>query len=147
MDEILVQADELSRHSFGHHTIRAIVEHGTSDQRHSVACALYKELFRNANHRNASLVVEKALEFCSTEDQMAIAAPLLQSPASLKALAENQFGCYVVKAVLRMQGEPAVRAQEYLQELAACGDLQSSKCGQWPLREVKVAGHPAVAGA
>merc|ERR1712224_496880 len=95
---------ELCKHAFGNYVMEHILEFGLPDQRRDVARALHADVAMYAQDRHGSRIVEKALEVCSGEDQAAIADALLNSGA-LPSLAEDKFGCFVVKALLRMPSE------------------------------------------
>lgn len=136
INEVLTEVVELSRHNFGHHVIQSILEHGTQEQRCKIAVALRGDLLRNAKNRNASFIVERALAFCTTEDQQIMAAELLSNAENLPSLAENQFGCHVAKALLRLPGEHSRQALNHLQ--IASAQLQTSKYGRRLLAEFKL---------
>jgi len=136
INEVLTEVVELSRHNFGHHVIQSILEHGTQEQRGKIAGSLRGDLLRNAKNRNASFIVERALAFCIIEDQQIMAAELLSNADNLPSLAENQFGCHVAKALLRLPGEHSRQALNHLQ--IASAQLQTSKYGRRLLAEFKL---------
>mmetsp|Transcript_97585 Transcript_97585/g.173792 ORF Transcript_97585/g.173792 Transcript_97585/m.173792 type:complete len:515 (-) Transcript_97585:142-1686(-) len=119
VDEVLEQADDLCRHSFGHHAIQSILEHGLPRHQARIAASLCEDLRRNAKNRNASYVIEKALTYSSEEDRKAISSGLLSTPEEMAALAQNQFGAFVVRALLRLPGECGQEALEQLKLGAA----------------------------
>jgi len=127
VDEILIEASELCRHNFGHHVIQSILEHGLPAQKHKIAVELRADLTRNARNRNATYVIERALMYCSPEDQHTIATALLNQPSEFVALAQNQFGFHVVRAVVRMTGETSQTACVLLQ--CVMPQLQRCKYG------------------
>lgn len=135
IDEVLDDAVELCRSTYGHHVVNSILEHGSPGQRHTVAAALLRgDLVRNARSRHASYVIEKAFDFCGPEDRAALAEELLRNPEHLPLLAEGQFGSQVVKTLLRRRGEWAERATEQLRNSAV--QLQASKHGRRVLEEI-----------
>ncbi|CAE8601664.1 unnamed protein product, partial [Polarella glacialis] len=101
-DEALADCDELCRHSFARHVLQSVLEHGLPKQRACIAAALRNDLLRNARNRNASYVIERALTYCAPEDRDALCYELSGDPASdnIVSLAQNQFGCYVVRALM-----------------------------------------------
>eukprot|EP00440_Ansanella_granifera_P038017 gb/GFBE01041250.1/.p1 GENE.gb/GFBE01041250.1/~~gb/GFBE01041250.1/.p1 ORF type:complete len:467 (+),score=123.35 gb/GFBE01041250.1/:1-1401(+) len=119
IDEVLEQAEDLCRHSFGHHVVQSILEHGLSRQRARIAEALGQDVRRNAKNRNASYVIEKSLTYCSPEDCAALSSALLSSPEEIAALAQNQFGAFVVRSLLRQPGAGGEAALEQLKMGAA----------------------------
>jgi len=99
VSQVLEEAEDLCRHSFGHHVLQAALEHGNSSHRSRIAAALLSDLDSCAKHRNGSYLVEKALKFCCEEDQRALLERLVV-PSMLEDLALNQYGSFVAKAVL-----------------------------------------------
>merc|ERR1711979_40153 len=102
IDEILQEAGDLCRHNFGHHVIEAILENGDHQQLHSIAASLHFELQRSSLNRNAIYVFERALVFCADADKHSLAVSVLRKPQEFVTLAENQFGCNVARAVIRL---------------------------------------------
>mmetsp|Transcript_92680 Transcript_92680/g.167500 ORF Transcript_92680/g.167500 Transcript_92680/m.167500 type:complete len:440 (+) Transcript_92680:113-1432(+) len=103
VDEMLqvpTEALELCRHSFGHHVVQCILEHGLARHKELVVEVLRQDLLGNANHRSASYVVEAALSHCSIEDQHSLLAPLV-IPAVVAELAQSRYGCYVARTLLQ----------------------------------------------
>jgi hypothetical protein len=134
IDELIPEVAELSRHTFAHYVVEAILECGSADQKHEVACALRSDLMRSAKNRSATYVVEKALLCCDAHDREAIAAELFGSAEALLELVENQFGCHLAKALPRLQVH-FQQAQRYLPEAAPL--LQKSKYGRRVLQEYR----------
>lgn len=134
-DEVVKDVAELCRHSFGHHVIQSIVEHGTSQHRDSITAVLSQDIFHFAGHRSASYVVEKALVFGCFSAQQSMALELIGNVDLLLSLAENQFGCRVVAAVLRISSGVSQTAQVLLK--SAEDRLQLSKYGRRTLEDVK----------
>eukprot|EP00929_Paragymnodinium_shiwhaense_P104498 TRINITY_DN6896_c0_g1_i1.p1 TRINITY_DN6896_c0_g1~~TRINITY_DN6896_c0_g1_i1.p1 ORF type:complete len:592 (-),score=119.56 TRINITY_DN6896_c0_g1_i1:391-2166(-) len=137
VDEVLQECVDLCHHNFGHHVIQSILEHGLPQQRTQIAMALHAELPQVARNRNAAYVAERALMYCSPSDQKALASVLLSHPQALLALAENQFGFLVVRAMLRLTGDSARATQQILNQ--ARGRLRSNKYGSRLLDEMKAA--------
>jgi len=135
IDEVVKDASELCRHSFGHHVIQSIVEHGTSQHRESIIAVLFQDMFQLAGHRSASYVVEKALVFGCFSAQQSLALDLIGNVDHFLALAENQFGCRVIAAVLRISGGVSQMAQVLLKSSEE--RLQLSKYGRRILEDVK----------
>lgn len=164
-NEVLEEAFELCRHSFARHVLQSILEHGMTDQRDKVSKALRTDLLRNARNRNASYVIERAMTYCSGAERKALTAELLgmpspeeqgaRKPASgrwavrpgatssqgIVALAQNQFGSYVVRALLRQPSEASRTAIGQLR--AAASQLQRTKHGQRLLEELEPMGAAA----
>lgn len=134
VEEVLQEAAELSRHAFAHYVVEAILEFGNSEQTHEVSISLRMELLRNAKNRSATYVVEKALMFCDAHDQEAMVSELCGSTAAIVALVENQFGCHVAKALVRIPGQHFRCALPFFAE--ATPMLQKSKYGRRVLTEL-----------
>jgi len=128
-NEVLGGVGGLCRHSFGHYVIQSVLEHGTPEQRHTIAAALRAELTRSVQNRNACYVIENALSYCSAEDRQALVDGLISGgPGRLAALAQHQFGSHVVRALLRMPGEGSQLAVGQLR--TAASQLQATKYGR-----------------
>jgi hypothetical protein len=135
VEELLAEGAELARHTFGHYVIEMILQTGNAYQRRQICAALRVELMRNAKNRSATYVVEKALAICDEEDRRSMIQELFGSPESLVSLVENQFGCHVAKAFLKMQG---VFCHDIISLIdAAAPKLQKSKYGRRLLEELK----------
>eukprot|EP00811_Abedinium_folium_P034372 NODE_7258_length_1595_cov_6.322207.p1 GENE.NODE_7258_length_1595_cov_6.322207~~NODE_7258_length_1595_cov_6.322207.p1 ORF type:complete len:457 (+),score=116.85 NODE_7258_length_1595_cov_6.322207:129-1373(+) len=135
IDAIMQDGPALCRHTFGNYVIQQILEHGETEHRHQVADALLKD-DRNAKNRNASHVLEKALEQCPREDICALAESLLESDKKILELATHQFGCFIVRALLKTPSEFADRTREYLFPYTA--ELEKSRNGKKVLEALKV---------
>jgi hypothetical protein len=126
--ELLSCASDLARHTFGHHVIEMVLQMGNAFQRHEIFFALNSDLMRNAKNRNATYVVERALTSCDDEDRRVLVEELIGTPDALVSLVENQFGCYVAKALLKFPGE--IFHKMLSQTEAAAQELQKSKYGR-----------------
>jgi len=127
VDEILLEVRELSRHVFGHHVIKSVLEHGPSRQRVHVARSLCDNLMRHARNRHACYVLEASLTHFPAEGQRLICDELLRLPDKVVLLAQNQFGHHVVRALLRLSSEASQTAVHHLVE--ANGGLAFSRHG------------------
>jgi len=130
LDEVVAEVQELCRHTFGHHVIEAILEHGLPSQRRRVVAALLMDLARSVRNRNASRVVEKALNFCDKQDQDTLAEALLVGDGTEGGLAEltrNHFGKHVVRALVR---KPDWKDAVLRQLQLALPELQTSRSAQ-----------------
>jgi len=146
--EILAEAARLSWHSYGHHVVETILEHGGAEQRRQICAALRGgdgsaemesgggKLVRSARNRSASHVVEKALTFCCAEDRAALVEELLGSPDAVVALAQSHFGIHVATALLQLPGELPRTAKAYIAQNPAA--FQGTKHGRRLLEELGV---------
>merc|ERR1719183_827910 len=103
-------------------------------QRHNVCSTLSLDLMCNAKNRNASYVVESALNSCEDEVRHMLLQQLIGTPDSLVSLVENQFGCYVAKALLKFPGETFHKMLSQIE--AAAPELQKSKYGRRLMQEL-----------
>jgi len=118
IDDILLKVEDLCSHAFGSYVVRHVLEFGLPEHKHRVAVALVPYVAWYAKHKLGSHVVEAAIRVCSLEDQHALATPLL-ADQELAAVAANQFGRHVVRALLArpLKGgtqEALVRVKEQL---------------------------------
>jgi len=137
VEEMLIDAPALCRHTFGNYVMQHVLEFGAPDQRHTIAMALLQDV-RSAKNRNASHVLEKALEVCPPNDRCALAEHLLSSPQPLDlvTLAEHQFGCFVVRALLRLPAQFAQQARACLEPHTS--QLEASRHGRKVLEELRL---------
>jgi len=128
VEELLSSASDLARHTFGHHVIEVVLQVGSAHQRHMIFSSIKSDLMRNAKNRNATYVVERALTSCDDDDRLVMVQELIGTPEALIALVENQFGCYVAKALLKFPGEIF---QNMMSQIgAAAPELEKSKYGR-----------------
>jgi len=110
MDELLADALGLSRHQFGHYVMQSLLEHGSQEHRKRLVAALCDDIRKSAHHRWASHVIETALSYCAAEEQHSIAVGLgtwdEDANDAMVSLAQTQFGSFVIKALIRVPGEP-----------------------------------------
>jgi pumilio RNA-binding family len=135
IEELLSDASDLARHTFGHHVIEMVLQAGSVYQRHEIFGSLSSDLMRNAKNRNATYVVERALTSCEDEDRRVLVEELIGTPDMLVSLVENQFGCHVAKALLKISGDTFHKMLSHIE--AAAPKLQKSKYGRRLMEELK----------
>lgn len=140
VDEIITEVKEISRHVFGHHVIRSILEHGLSRQRVEIARVLHSDLQRLVRNRNASYVIEAVLTHGSAEGQQIICNALFKLPDGVVALAQSQFGHHLVRALARLPGSASETTLHLL--ASASQRLAASKHGRRLLEELQIASPP-----
>lgn len=134
LGEVLEEAEDLCRHSFAHYVMQSMLEH-LPEHRVRIATALRADLAGHARHRCASHVVEAALEYCAEEERRLFVTELLgPGVCNLVDLAQSQYGSFVLKAVLRLQGPHQDEAWRKLKESAEI--IESSKYGQRLLKDL-----------
>ena len=100
VDELLKEVSQLCCHSFAHHVIQSVLEHGDERHRRMITRTLIADVKMFAQHKNASYLVENALKvFCNYEDQRAIISKL--DVDCLLFLAMTPYGRHVAKTVLK----------------------------------------------
>lgn len=133
VNEVLKEAQELIRHEFGRFVLEGVLEHGEPDQRDCVLVALSghdnpQGMLRNALNRYASCVFERAMQVCPDRDKQAICRELLATRSSILQLAQNQFGCFVLKALLAYPSEQTQTALSVIK--GASTELMRSRPGK-----------------
>lgn len=134
--ELLVEAEQLINHNFARHVIEMVLEHGTPDQRHSIAMAMRKNVLQTSKNRNGSYVVEKAMQYCSDADQQAIAGELVSDAESFLMLATHECGSHVVEAIVKSHTTSAADARTIL--LREVDMVSASKYGKQMLQNTKL---------
>jgi len=135
MEELLSDASDLARNTSGHHVIEMVLQTGSVYQRHMIFCSLSSDLARNAKNRNATYVVERALTSCEDDDRRILVQELVGTPDLLVSLVENQFGCHVAKALLKISVDILHKMLSHID--AAAPKLQKSKYGRRLMEELK----------
>jgi len=115
INETLSEARELCCHSYAHHVMESVLEHGTADQKHWIALVLQADPLGYATDAHAPYVIESALRNCSLVDRRAIGAAFLADKDGVLFLAEHTSGIHVVRA-LRNYSEQSSSIAALLQE-------------------------------
>lgn len=130
-DEVLTDADNLVRHSFGGYVTQHFLEFGTADHRQRVGQAVSRDLVLNATHKRGSRIVEAALQNCADVERNAIVDGLLASRERALELAQNQFGCHVMKALMKTSDENRKRLSNFMRPVRE--QMRHSKYGKYVL--------------
>mmetsp|Transcript_64497 Transcript_64497/g.154013 ORF Transcript_64497/g.154013 Transcript_64497/m.154013 type:complete len:611 (+) Transcript_64497:112-1944(+) len=99
--EVLPYAADLVYDQYGNYVVQELFVGGTPEQKHEAAVSLLSTLMHAATHQHGSRVVESALGCCSEEDSDSIAGALLKSKESVRTLVNSEYGCFVLKALLK----------------------------------------------
>merc|ERR1711953_790504 len=126
IDGILLEAHDLCCHSFAHHVMESVLEHGTAEQKHRIALALQADSLLYATDPHATYVIESALRNCSLPDRRTIGAVFLADKDALLSIAEHNSGFHVVRALLKYSEQSSSLAAILRQERCR---LQSSDNG------------------
>lgn len=135
IDELLKDVGSLCQHSFAHHVIQSVLEHGKAEHKERIADALLLDGFRFATHKHSSYLIEKVLCYCSERDQEKLIRSLGTMPKLLE-LAKTPYGSFVARALLRderVNYEGAMRLFKQHQK-----ELEESKHGLRFLLELKL---------
>mmetsp|Transcript_6655 Transcript_6655/g.15802 ORF Transcript_6655/g.15802 Transcript_6655/m.15802 type:complete len:548 (+) Transcript_6655:32-1675(+) len=97
--EVLHHVLDLAMHPYGNFVVQHILEHGTDEQRCLVVDALRPEVRRLARHKNASHVVERALQFCKQDEKQALKQAISGDAEELIRLSHSNYGSFVAKAM------------------------------------------------
>mmetsp|Transcript_5713 Transcript_5713/g.21657 ORF Transcript_5713/g.21657 Transcript_5713/m.21657 type:complete len:640 (-) Transcript_5713:241-2160(-) len=122
MEEVLDKVGELSRDEFGQYVVEALLQHGSSTQRHRVAAAMVgPRLAEMAKHKHASRLLGLVFQMCEWEDTRCIVGGLLACPETVRELLWDKYGVHVLQDVARLgpmfpeiQGVLMPFAQEFL---------------------------------
>lgn len=137
VEEIFVGLDELCFHSYGSFVARHLLEFGLPEHRHQVVQVLRKDLAGYTKHKFGSHVVEAALRHASVEDRQVLARELLADKDRLMALAANQFGRHVVRALVSLPDGVKKEALDVLRPMEA--QLKASRYGKSVFQAVRAA--------
>ncbi|CAE7262465.1 pum [Symbiodinium pilosum] len=99
VDELMPEISELCCHSFAHHVVESVMEHGEERHKHRIARTLLTDVMRFADHKNTSYLIEKVLSNCSDEDQRAMLYALDLN--RIIDLAKTRYGRHVAKTMLQ----------------------------------------------
>jgi len=132
--EILAEAEDICRHSFGHYVVESLLEHSPEDC-HVIVQALQADLLGLACHRCGSHVVESALLHCSEADRQGLVLDLISRDAVI-SLAQQQHGSIVLKALLDISGTASEEVMRQLSQAAAF--LGGTKYGQRLMQELDI---------
>lgn len=156
---------KLAKNEYAHHVISGILENGEPAQKSAVLRCLWGDLWKFAQNRRSSYVLECAvstgLEFAEgSEDEAAqlrdnilarLVEPTFQVPMGdgdqqerlplLLAMALDQFGCYVVKGLLQRLDSIADRAAEFLRPHVARLEAQNQKPGRRIVEAMQESGY------
>mmetsp|Transcript_16057 Transcript_16057/g.32631 ORF Transcript_16057/g.32631 Transcript_16057/m.32631 type:complete len:442 (-) Transcript_16057:333-1658(-) len=134
LEELLAEAEDLCRHPFAHYVVETMLEH-LPEARGRVAAALGADLWGSACHRCASHVVEAALAHCGEAERQGFALRLLGGGRdSVLSLAQNQFGSFVLKALLQVPGRLSEEALGHISQAVTL--LEGAKYGQRLLQDL-----------
>eukprot|EP00933_Yihiella_yeosuensis_P042191 TRINITY_DN36726_c0_g1_i1.p1 TRINITY_DN36726_c0_g1~~TRINITY_DN36726_c0_g1_i1.p1 ORF type:complete len:527 (-),score=110.05 TRINITY_DN36726_c0_g1_i1:623-2203(-) len=128
LNEVLGNA-ELLTHSFGHHVVQSIMEHGSVRHKEQIAAWILQDPLGYAKDRNSSYLVEKALD----QEVQCLLVAQLGDPDTIADLALSQYGCFVAKTLLQ---RPDLEKQKALSLIQSRRDtVACTKIGRQLLEE------------
>lgn len=131
VNSTLAKTEMLLTHTYGHHVVECVLEHGLACQRSQIVSALRKGITHAAQSRTGAYVLEKALLYSSLEDQHALASDLLAAPPrGILDLTRSQLGCMVIRAMLRLPHSVAQQVRQHLRDPSLLMQLESTKHGR-----------------
>ncbi len=111
MVEIMAAISDLIKDQYGNYVIQHVVEHGDSEERGVIMRLVRSEVATLSQHKFASNVVERCLQFGSMDEREILVEMLTVGDGGaspLNHLVRDQFGNYVVQRVLDV-AKPAQR--------------------------------------
>mmetsp|Transcript_63711 Transcript_63711/g.111190 ORF Transcript_63711/g.111190 Transcript_63711/m.111190 type:complete len:230 (+) Transcript_63711:186-875(+) len=121
-DEVTRELAHLGRTEYGVHVVKEFLDSRNPQHRQAVARAIQHSpvsAYQEARHRCACCIVEKALTNCDAADVQSLANSLLASQEQVIELAKKENSARVVKALLHVSDEIAVRVSRCLQTSVA----------------------------
>lgn len=144
MTAVIADTHTLCSHPFGNYVVQHILEYGSKEKRAQVVAVLIQDdIVSLALHRVASNVVEKAVEFCGTEEIQTLARAILAVGDGLLTMGTSRYGSHTARRLLEVL--PSTLRDEAMQQLRpSIGKLRSSKYGRAIAQRVQagaLAGH------
>lgn len=102
--EILEESRELSRHVYGNFVVQHVLEHGEQTHRRHIVDMLMRDLLGAATDQHACSVLDKALSYCSQEDQQRLAQRLLSEEGLLATMANFRGGFAATQRLFKVVG-------------------------------------------
>jgi hypothetical protein len=119
IEELFAELDDLCRHPFAHHVVKAIVEHAPAELKNRVLVFLCTRASRKVQDRYCGYVMEAALEGGPEQQVRALAEQLLgDTQAGLIQLSQSRHGCNILRLILKLPGPISERALGMLRTAA-----------------------------
>lgn len=114
---IFAEAVPLSKHVYGNFVVQHLFEYGTDGRRRQLAAEFTARAAELGSDVHSGAVLAKALAFCQSSDQVALAAAIVRDGVCLKALAKSRHGSPAARLVLQtLRGAELEEAQRQLEE-------------------------------
>jgi len=135
IDEVLEDSAGLCRHSFGHHVMQCVLEHGSVKQQELIVKSMMDDLPRNVRNRNASYVLERVLMHCDAEIQRVLLAKFLDvGPEMWSLLTRSYLGSHVARSLMQFPRDILPQAMGDIR--LATGKLYNTRHGKQLLKEL-----------
>eukprot|EP00928_Gymnodinium_smaydae_P068002 TRINITY_DN5104_c0_g2_i2.p1 TRINITY_DN5104_c0_g2~~TRINITY_DN5104_c0_g2_i2.p1 ORF type:complete len:454 (+),score=70.67 TRINITY_DN5104_c0_g2_i2:211-1572(+) len=118
IDAVLMHVADLCAHNYGHHVMESVLIHGQPNQKSFIVRTLCSKASRYTVDRNATHVIKTALVNVSEADRKMLLDELNKKVDRLLTCAENQYGHYVVRAVLKLPAEASFNTRAILMRFA-----------------------------
>jgi len=112
LDELMASPhvlDDLVRDQYGNYVVQHVIQYGRPADRAAVLARVKRDLFVFAQHKFASNVVEKCLQFGGAANRTAMVDELLSGDggphSQLMVLIRDQYANYVVQKVRALNGK------------------------------------------
>lgn len=125
MNEVLSEVTEVAKSEYGKHVVKAILEHGTPEQKHLIAHTLCANLRDLIQGRHAREVLVEVLHKCSSEDQKSVSCGLSSTMERLLLVATRKNGNHLIEAALAVDSDSAQQMRSQL--VAIVPSLASSE--------------------
>ncbi|KAK0596936.1 hypothetical protein LWI29_020340 [Acer saccharum] len=103
VDEILESACALAQDQYGNYVTQHVLERGQPHERSQIISKLTGKIVQMSQHKYASNVVEKCLEYCNTAERELLIEEIIgqtEENDNLLSMMKDQFANYVVQKIL-----------------------------------------------
>ncbi|KAK4839214.1 hypothetical protein QYF36_020125 [Acer negundo] len=103
VDEILESACALAQDQYGNYVTQHVLERGQPQERSQIISKLAGKIVQMSQHKYASNVVEKCLEYCNTAERELLIEEIIgqtEENDNLLSMMKDQFANYVVQKIL-----------------------------------------------
>lgn len=108
VDEILESAFVLAQDQYGNYVTQHVLERGKPHERSQIISKLTGKVVQMSQHKYASNVVEKCLEYADVVERETLIEEILAQPEendNLLAMMKDQFANYVVQKILEISND------------------------------------------
>jgi len=106
LKEILHYTMSLVQDQYGNYVIQHILEHGRPQDRHQIISQVKGKIVQLSQHKFASNVIEKSVQFGSYEHRQWIIDEICIDISCLEVMMKDQYANYVVQKILDVSDSP-----------------------------------------